>query len=146
MEVTTVDNQVAKNQAAAKIIVTVPADGFALCPVRDILDRIGDKWSLLSILHLGSIESLRFNELRKRITGISQRMLTVTLRALEADGLVVRTVYAEVPPRVEYALTELGQSLLGAVIELGNWATTHTTAIADARQRVINGQRLVVNG
>ena len=136
MEVTVVENQVAEIRAAAKKIVTVPADGFALCPVRDILDRIGDKWSLLSILHLGSTDSLRFNELRKRIDGISQRMLTVTLRALEADGLVARTVYAEVPPRVEYALTEIGQSLLGAVIELGNWAAAHAPAIAEARQRV----------
>lgn len=136
MEVTIVDSQAAKTRAAAKKIITVPADSFALCPVRDILDRIGDKWSLLSILHLGSTDSLRFNELRKRITGISQRMLTVTLRALEADGLVARTVYAEVPPRVEYQLTELGQGLLGAVIELGNWAAAHAAAIADARQRM----------
>jgi DNA-binding HxlR family transcriptional regulator len=136
MEVTIVDAQTAEVRKAAKKIITVPADGFGLCPVRDILDRIGDKWSLLSILHLGSTDSLRFNELRKRITGISQRMLTVTLRALEADGLVARTVYAEVPPRVEYALTELGQSLLGAVIELGNWAAAHAPAIAEARQRI----------
>lgn len=136
MEVTTADNQTAKIRAAAKKIITVPPDSFALCPVRDILDRIGDKWSLLSILHLGSTDSLRFNELRKRIDGISQRMLTVTLRALEADGLVQRTVYAQVPPRVEYELTELGQGLLGAVIQLGNWAAAHAPAIAEARKRV----------
>ncbi|GAB3579981.1 winged helix-turn-helix transcriptional regulator [Hymenobacter daeguensis] len=136
MEVTTADNQPTKIQAAARKIITVPADGFGLCPVRDILDRIGDKWSLLSILHLGSTESLRFNELRKRIDGISQRMLTVTLRALESDGLVARTVYAQVPPRVEYELTELGQGLLGAVIQLGNWAAAHAPAIAEARKRV----------
>ncbi|MDO7853016.1 winged helix-turn-helix transcriptional regulator [Hymenobacter convexus] len=136
MEVTVVENQAAEVRAAAKKIITVPVNGFGLCPVRDILDRIGDKWSLLSILHLGSTDSLRFNELRKRIDGISQRMLTVTLRALEADGLVARTVYAEVPPRVEYALTELGQSLLGAVIEFGNWAAAHAPAIAEARKRV----------
>ncbi len=136
MEVTIVDAQTADMRAAAKKIITVPPSGFGLCPVRDILDRIGDKWSLLSILHLGSTGSLRFNELRKRITGISQRMLTVTLRALETDGLVARTVYAEVPPRVEYALTALGQSLLGALIELGNWAAAHAPAIAAARQRM----------
>jgi DNA-binding HxlR family transcriptional regulator len=91
---------------------------------------------MLSILHLGSTESLRFNELRQRITGISQRMLTVTLRTLETDGLVTRTVYAEVPPRVEYALTELGQGLLGTVIIMGSWAHTHAPAIAEARQRM----------
>ncbi|MBF9222074.1 winged helix-turn-helix transcriptional regulator [Hymenobacter ruricola] len=136
MEVTTADTQATEIREAAKKIITVPPDSFALCPVRDILDRIGDKWSLLSILHLGSTDSLRFNELRKRITGISQRMLTVTLRALETDGLVARTVYAEVPPRVEYALTGLGQSLLAAVIELGNWAAAHAPAIAEARERM----------
>ena len=91
---------------------------------------------MLSILHLGSADSLRFNELRHRITGISQRMLTVTLRTLETDGLVTRTVYAEVPPRVEYALTELGQGLLGTVIVMGNWAHAHAPAIAEARQRM----------
>lgn len=136
MPVTAVDNQVAKNVAAAQKILAVPAEGFALCPVRDILARVGDKWSLLCILYLGSSERLRFNELRHRIVGISQRMLTVTLRALENDGLVRRTVYAQVPPRVEYRLTGLGQSLLGALIELGNWAKDHAPAIAEARQRV----------
>ena len=136
MEVTIIDAQLTKTRVAAKKLITVPADNFTLCPVRDILDRIGDKWSLLSILHLGSTDSLRFNELRKRIAGISQRMLTVTLRALEADGLVQRTVYAQVPPRVEYQLTELGQGLLGAVVELGNWAAVHAPAIAAARQQM----------
>jgi DNA-binding HxlR family transcriptional regulator len=134
MEVTVVETQVAKNAAAAQKILAVPVDGFGLCPVRDVLARIGDKWSLFTILHLGSAEALRFNELRKRIAGVSQRMLTVTLRALEADGLVARTVYAEVPPRVEYRLTPLGQSLLAAIIELGNWAKVHAPAIAQARE------------
>jgi DNA-binding HxlR family transcriptional regulator len=133
MEVTTVDTQGTKIQAAAKKIIAARANATGLCPVRDILSRIGDKWSMLSILHL---ESLRFNELRQRITGISQRMLTVTLRTLETDGLVTRTVYAEVPPRVEYALTELGQGLLGTVIIMGSWAHTHAPAIAEARQRM----------
>ncbi|AMR28280.1 transcriptional regulator [Hymenobacter psoromatis] len=136
MQVTAVDNQTLENGIAAQKILAVPADGFALCPVRDILDRVGDKWSLLCILYLGSTERLRFNELRHRIAGISQRMLTVTLRSLENDGFVRRTIYAEVPPRVEYRLTPLGQSLLGAVIELGNWAKDHAPAIAEARQRV----------
>lgn len=129
MHVTLVDNQVEKNAAAVKKILTVPADGFALCPVRDLLNRVGGKWSLLTILYLGSAEVMRFNELRHSIAGISQRMLTVTLRSLENDGLVSRTVYAEVPPRVEYRLTALGQSLLEAVIELGNWAKSHAPVI-----------------
>lgn len=133
MHVTIADNQAEKNAAAVKKLLAVPADGFALCPVRDVLDRVGDKWSLLAILYLGSAEFMRFNELRRSIVGISQRMLTVTLRSLENDGLVSRTVYAQVPPRVEYRLTVLGQSLLAAVIELGNWAKAHAPAIAAAR-------------
>lgn len=137
MHVTIADSQAATQMAAAKKIVTIPQDGFALCPVRDILSRVGDKWSMLVILYLGSTESLRFNELRRHIKGISQRMLTVTLRSLETDGLVSRLAYAEVPPRVEYRLTALGQGLLGALIELGNWAAVHAPAIAEARQRAL---------
>ncbi len=102
--------------------------------MRDVLGRVGDNWSLLAILHLGPDHTLRFNGLRKRIDGISQRMLTVPLRSLETDGLVARTAYAEVPPRVEYRLTALGQSLLLAVIGLGSWATAPAPAIARARQ------------
>src|SRR5712672_1042435 len=83
----------------------------ANCHAREILARVGDKWSVYVIHVLGDAETLRFGELRSRVEGISQRMLTVTLRGLERDGLVVRTVHAEVPPRVEYALTSLGSTL-----------------------------------
>jgi len=89
--------------------------------VRDALERIGDKWSLLVI---GMLEEqpLRFTTLKNKVPGISQRMLTLTLRHLERDGLVSRTAYAEVPPRVEYALTPLGVRLLPPVLELARWA------------------------
>lgn len=135
MDVTIADSHADKNAAAAKKLLTVPADGFAVCPVREVLARISDKWSVLTVLHLGTAEQLRFNELRKSIPDISQRMLTVTLRSLEHEGLVTRTVYAEVPPRVEYRLTELGQSLLGALLDLGHWATSQGAAIMQARQQ-----------
>ena len=135
MHVTTADDQAATQAVAVKKLLTRPADGFAICPVRDILDRVGDKWSLLCVMHLGTAERMRFNELRREVAGISQRMLTVTLRSLETDGLVRRTVFAEVPPRVEYCLTELGRSLLGAFIELGHWAAIHAPAIVQARER-----------
>ncbi|WP_343217056.1 helix-turn-helix domain-containing protein [Hymenobacter profundi] len=102
--------------------------------MRHVLDRIGDKWSFLCILHLGAADTLRFNELRKQIGDVSQRMLTVTLRSLEADGLVQRHVYAEVPPRVEYQLTPLGHSLLVAFSGLGTWANAHAQEVAQARQ------------
>ena len=111
-------------------------DPFAGCPVRTVLDRIGDKWSVLVILHLGGAQApVRFNSLRQRIGGISQRMLTVTLRTLEQDGLLTRHVFAEVPPRVEYELTLLGMSLLEMMMPLASWAKTHQQEILAARGR-----------
>lgn len=134
MHVTTTEYQPTNSQQEAKkILQQAQATTAGICPVRHVLDRIGDKWSLLCILHLGATDTLRFNELRKQIGDVSQRMLTVTLRSLEADGLVQRHVYAEVPPRVEYQLTPLGHSLLVATTTLGNWANLHAPAIAQAR-------------
>lgn len=100
--------------------------------MRQILDRIADKWSLLAITLLDR-RTLRFTELRTEIDGISQRMLTSTLRHLERDGLVRRTVYPVVPPRVEYALTELGCTLLDTVQALVQWTENHQSEIAHAR-------------
>lgn len=102
------------------------------CPTRHILDRIGDKWTVLIVGALGE-ESLRFSELRRRIEGISQKMLTQTLRALEEDGLVTRTVYAEVPARVEYRLTEAGHSLRAPLQALEEWSITHLAEVLHAR-------------
>jgi DNA-binding HxlR family transcriptional regulator len=102
------------------------------CEVRQILDRIGDKWSLLVIALLDN-RSLRFTELKKTIDGISQRMLTVTLRQLERDGLVRRTVHPVVPPRVDYDLTPLGVTLHATIQSLVNWTETHQNQIALAR-------------
>lgn len=102
------------------------------CPTRHILDRIGDKWTVLIVGALGE-ESLRFSELRRRIEGISQKMLTQTLRALEEDGLVMRTVYAEVPARVEYRLTEAGHSLRAPLQALEEWSITHLADVLHAR-------------
>jgi DNA-binding HxlR family transcriptional regulator len=103
------------------------------CEVRQILDRIADKWSLL-VIALLERRTMRFNELRREIDGISQRMLTVTLRHLERDGLVCRTVHAEVPPRVEYCLSPLGHTLLGTIQSLVLWTEEHQSEIARARQ------------
>ncbi|MEX3947378.1 winged helix-turn-helix transcriptional regulator [Paraburkholderia sp. EG287B] len=101
---------------------------------RELLDRIGDKWSLYIIATLAS-EPRRFNELKRKIDGISQRMLTLTLRGLERDGLVTRTMYATIPPRVDYALTEMGRTLLEPVVALVNWANNNESAIAEAHRR-----------
>ncbi|MDX8033372.1 helix-turn-helix domain-containing protein [Lentzea sp. BCCO 10_0856] len=96
--------------------------------VREVLDRISDKWSLLVI---GALRNgpLRFGELEKGITGISQRMLTLTLKHLVEDGLVSRTAYPEVPPRVEYEVTDLGKTLVPLVIALAEWAIAHRDEI-----------------
>ena len=96
--------------------------------IRQTLERVGDKWSVLTI---GSLRNgpLRFSELRRSVTGISQRMLTRTVRALERDGLVTRTVYAEIPPRVEYELTELGRTLIPPVLALAEWALNNAESI-----------------
>ncbi len=99
----------------------------------DILNRIGDKWSVMVVGTLAS-GPVRFNALGRQIDGISQRMLTRTLRNLERDGLVNRTIYAEIPPRVEYELTPLGHTLLPAIDGLWNWAQSHYSDVATARQ------------
>src|SRR5450432_1920540 len=101
--------------------------------VREILDRVGDKWSVLVIALLGE-QGQRFSELRRSIDGISQRMLTLTLRQLEHDGLVSRTVHATVPPRVDYSLTPLGESVLEPISGLIDWAREHGTDVAEARR------------
>jgi DNA-binding HxlR family transcriptional regulator len=102
------------------------------CPIRQLLDRIGDTWTVLVILKLG-VQPLRFRQLLKAIDGISQRMLTVTLRALERDGLVLRTVFDTKPPSVEYRLTETGLSLLDPITGLTHWALANEQKIAIAR-------------
>lgn len=102
------------------------------CEVRQILDRIADKWSLLTIALLEH-RTMRFSELRREIDGVSQRMLTVTLRQLERDGLVERTVHAVVPPRVDYALTPLGRTLHRTIQSLVTWTEDHQGEIAAAR-------------
>ncbi len=103
------------------------------CEVRQILDRIADKWSLLVIALLDD-RTLRFSELRREIDGVSQRMLTLTLRQLERDGIVRRTVYPVVPPRVDYDLTPMGRSLHETIRALVTWTETHQADIATARE------------
>ncbi len=102
--------------------------------VSDVLARVGDKWSVLVVSRLGE-GPMRFNELRRSIGGISQRMLTLTLRGLERDGLLTRTAFPTIPPRVDYALTPLGRDLLNPVSALGAWAIRNQPKIARAREQ-----------
>lgn len=110
------------------------APGFAsaTCRVRSVLDRVGDKWAIYVVDRLGG-GPRRFSELLRGIDGITARMLTVTLRGLERDGILTRTVHAAVPPRVDYALTPLGQTLLSAIGQLVNWADAHLAEIEAAQ-------------
>jgi DNA-binding HxlR family transcriptional regulator len=109
--------------------------------VSEVLARVGDKWTVLVVSMLGDGPK-RFNELRRVLGSISQRMLTLTLRGLERDGLLTRTVFPTIPPRVDYELTDLGRSLLQPVSALGLWARQNRSAIADARRRFgVGGDR-----
>lgn len=114
------------------LLAMTPDTVLGPCPVRDVLDRVGDKWSVLVISLLGA-GPMRFTELKRTIGVVSQRMLTVTLRALERDGLVRRTVHPVVPPRVDYQLTDLGRSLHDILDQLAHWAFAHSDDVAAAR-------------
>ncbi len=110
----------------------VPVHSPACCTMRDILSRIGDKWTVLIITMLAG-GPMRFNHIRRSIDGISQRMLTLTLRNLERDGFLTRTVYPTVPPRVEYELNDLGRTLIGPLKGLSDWARTNQPHVETSR-------------
>ena len=111
-----------------------PKDSWAeRCPIRDVLDRLGDRWTILLLVTLEEGGTLRFSELKARIQDISQRMLAQTLRRLEQDGFVSRTVYPTIPPRVDYALTPLGRSFLEPLRGLLEWAQRHHADVRSAR-------------
>lgn len=105
------------------------------CPIRNVLSRVGDKWSMLILFTLENHPTIRFKELQRNIPDISQKMLTATLKVLEADGFISREVFPEVPPRVEYALTEKGKSLLPLIDNLLTWASNNMEDIIASRER-----------
>ncbi|MDE6074333.1 MAG: helix-turn-helix transcriptional regulator [Muribaculaceae bacterium] len=106
-----------------------------ICPVRNVVARFGNKWALLVILVLSENEPVRYNQLGRMIPDISSRILSSTLRTLEADGLVSRSFYQEVPPRVEYALTDTGRSLVPIILNLTEWAQNNMKTIIDSRNK-----------
>ncbi|MFI5959151.1 winged helix-turn-helix transcriptional regulator [Cryptosporangium sp. NPDC051539] len=116
-----------RNTVVSSLPARVPLADYEACPVTEVFRRFGDKWTLVTLMLL-SQRTHRFNELQHRIEGISQRMLTRTLRGLESDGLVLRTVHPTVPPSVEYSLTLSGRDLLGPISAIATWATTGATA------------------
>lgn len=107
------------------------------CPIRNVLSRIGDKWSLLVLFTLENNSTQRFKELQRNIPDISQKMLTTTLKTLEADGLVQREAYSEIPPRVEYTLTDKGNSLLPHIDSLLSWAIDNMGDIIEQRKQYL---------
>lgn len=110
----------------------LPTDG---CPVRNVLSRIGDKWSILVLVTLQANGTMRFTDIHHTIGDISQRMLSVTLRSLVYDGLIVRKAYAEIPPRVEYCLTEMGKSFTSHIQVLIEWSLEHLPQITASREK-----------
>lgn len=110
---------------------------YPTCPIRNILSRVGDKWSILVLITLNGHGVMRFNELRRNIPDISQKMLSEVLKALEADDLVSRKVYAEVPPRVEYRLTERALTLIPLIEGLIDWALSNMDDIMESRKQYL---------
>lgn len=111
-----------------------------ICPVRNVIARFGNKWALLTVLIIGEQQVVRFNELNRLIPDISSRVLSSTLRTLEADGFVSRKIYPVVPPKVEYRLTETGESLHPLIRQLTEWARTNMKKIMDHRRKYETGE------
>jgi DNA-binding HxlR family transcriptional regulator len=111
----------------------------SICPIRDVLANVLDKWSILIILMLGYYEILRFADLKKKIKGISPKMLSMSLKHLEKDGFIIRTAFAEVPLRVEYTLTEQGKSFCNKILELSEWIGLYFPAIVKRRFKTDEG-------
>lgn len=107
------------------------------CPIRNVLSRVGDKWSMLVLFTLESNNNQRFKELQRNIPDISQKMLTTTLKMLEADGLILRVAFSEIPPRVEYSLTKKGESLLPLINNLISWASDNMEDIMESRRNFL---------
>lgn len=116
-----------KNEEIPSIVAT--------CPIRNVVARFGDKWSLLVLLVINEAGIVRFNELGRMIPDISTRVLSTTLKTLEADGLIDRKVYAQVPPKVEYTLTETGRSLIPLIMQLTEWAQQNMKNVMTHRRR-----------
>lgn len=120
----------------AEILKVMPGNKFLLCPVKDVLHTLSDKWSMLVMMVLGTQETMRFTALKTAIKGISQKMLTSTLRNLEAHGLVTRKVYAEIPPKVEYTITAMGMEFLQHLVVMLDWACGSLGEIKRQRTRM----------
>ena len=114
-----------------------PKDPPEYCPIRDVMSLASDKWSILIVLYLGYYPVLRFNEIKKKVYGISSKVLSERLKMLEADGYLSRKMYPEVPIRVEYSLTDFGHSYLGKLLELTEWVQTYSDHVITNRSKYL---------
>lgn len=138
---TVVDNQLVIDKKKMENIFSdfYLENPLTVCPIRDVLANVLDKWSILIILMLGYYEILRFADLKKKIKGISPKMLSISLKHLEKDGFIIRTAFAEVPLRVEYKLTAQGKSFCNKIIELSEWISIYFPTIVDGRNKIDSG-------
>ena len=119
----------------SEILSFLPTSEYSLCPVKDVLHTLADKWSVFVMMILGQHKTLRFNELKNNITGISQKMLTVTLKTLESHGLITRKMYAQIPPKVEYTITTMGEEFLQHLVVVLNWACVNNESLARNKKK-----------
>ena len=133
METSTDNQRVAIAKKLKEMFGHMDRTKMTYCPIRDVMALASDKWSILILLYLGYYPILRFNEIKKKVYGISGKVLSERLKMLEADGYLKRTVFAEVPIRVEYQLTNFGHSYVGKLIELTEWVTTYSDRIVANR-------------
>ena len=126
-----------KEQSQKKIseILAKPAGAYPICPIKDVLHAVGDKWSVLVMITLANYKTMRFNEIKNGIGVISQKMLTVTLRELESFGLVDRQIYAQIPPKVEYTITPMGEEFVRHLAVMLHWACESSEKIAAHRKK-----------
>lgn len=129
-----------KDEAQKKIseILAKPATDYPMCPIKDVLHTLGDRWSILVMITLASYKTMRFNELKNGIGSISQKMLTVTLRELESFGLVHRRIYPQIPPKVEYTITPMGEEFVRHLAVMLHWACESSDEIARHRKNMLN--------
>lgn len=118
-----------------------PLEKAPYCPIRDVMALASDKWSILIVLHLGYYPTLRFNELKKHVAGISSKVLSERLKVLQADGYLDRTVFPQVPVRVEYTLTPFGFEYMKKLLDLTEWVTTHSGTVIDNRRQSAKGKQ-----
>jgi DNA-binding HxlR family transcriptional regulator len=137
METITAFTEEQTQKKISEILLTMPTSNYPICPIKDILHTVGDKWSVLVMVLLGGNKTMRFNEIKNGIGVISQKMLTVTLRELESFGLVDRKVYAQIPPKVEYTITPMGEEFVRHLAVMIHWACSSADEISKHRNKVL---------